>query len=84
MTKLDKYAEIFCNIFEVEPEELNEDFTFKNIGAWSSLTHLTLIAELEDTFEVIFDPDDIMHYGSYENGKLILERYGVDLSSEVV
>lgn len=83
MTKLEKYEEIFCDIFEVEADALDENFTFKSVGQWSSLTHLTLIAELEDTFEVMFDPDDIMHYGSFENGKRILEKYGVDLSSEV-
>lgn len=73
-----RYETVFTEIFEVSPEELNEAFTFKAVDAWDSLTHLTLIAELEDTFDVMFETDDILHFGGYENGMKILEKYGVE------
>ncbi len=78
MDNKQKYDEIFVEIFEVEPEELTEEFTFKAVEAWDSLTHLTLISELEDAFEVMFETDDILHFGGYENGMKILEKYGVE------
>ncbi len=77
MNNLEKYTEIFRQIFEVETEKLNEDFTFKDIEKWDSLTHLTLITTLEETFEIMLDTDDILHYGSFENGINILKNYGV-------
>ena len=73
-----KYIDIFVNIFEVDENELNESFTFQDVDAWDSFTHLTLIGELEATFDVMFDPDDILHFGGFENGMRILSKYGVN------
>ena len=47
--------------------------------ALHSVAHLSLISELEDAFDVMFESNDILHYGSYENGKIILEKYGISL-----
>ncbi len=80
MNNREKYAEIFCDIFGVEKEDLNEEFTFANVKEWDSLTHLTLISNLEDEFDVMFETDDILHFGGYENGMKILAGYGVDFN----
>lgn len=78
MTNKDKYHQIFMDIFEVNDNELNENFTFKNVDKWDSLTHLTLISELEDAFDVMFETDDILHFGGFMNGIEILKRYGIE------
>lgn len=78
MSNNEKYQKIFEEIFSVNENELNENFNFKDIDSWDSFTHLTLISELEDAFEVMFESDDILHFGGYMNGMEILKRYGVD------
>lgn len=83
MTKEDRYTEIFAEVMNVDKSMLNESFTFENVDDWTSLVHMTLVMELEDAFDIMFEPEDILHYGSYENGKKILEKYGVVLSEEV-
>ena len=65
-------------LFNVDESNLNENFNFKDVETWDSMTHLTLIDELEETFDVMFDPDDILHYGGFLNGMEILKRYGVN------
>ena len=77
MTNLEKYQKIFCETFDVKLDDLNEQFTFSNIAAWDSLAHLSLISELEDAFNIMFETDDILHYGGYLNGIEILKRYGI-------
>ncbi len=74
----EKYQKIFTDIFAVDKAELTDAFTFKNVENWDSLTHLTLISELEATFDVIFETDDILHFGGYKNGMEILKKYGVE------
>ena len=76
-----KYTEIFTNIFGVDEAALNADFTFQNVDEWDSFTHLTLIGDLEAAFDVMFEPDDILHFGGFENGMQILSRYGVDFNA---
>lgn len=77
MDNLKKYNDVFCRILNVNESVLNEKFTFKDVPQWDSVAHLSLISELEDEFDILFESEDILHYGSYENGKRILEKYGV-------
>lgn len=76
---LEKYNEIFMSVFDAEESRLNEEFKFGQVPNWDSLAHMELIAQLEDEFEIMFDTYDIIHFGSYENGKKILERYMVKM-----
>lgn len=78
MTNLQKYNKVFVEVLNTTEAHLNETFTFRDVPQWDSVAHLTLITELEDTFDVMFESEDILHYGSYENGKKILGKYGVD------
>ena len=75
---LKKYNEVFTTLFGVDESALNSDFNFGTAPGWDSLAHMELIAQLEDTFEIMFDTEDIMHFGGYENGKKILTKYGVE------
>lgn len=77
MSNKEKYMHIFEEIFEVEASTLDDSFTFSQTDKWDSITHLTLITELEETFDVVFETDDILHFGGYMNGMSILKRYGV-------
>ena len=79
MTNLEKYDQIFCEVLGVTPDVLGEAFTFRDVPQWDSVAHLSLISGLEDAFDVMFDSEDILHYGSYENGKRILAGYGVEI-----
>ena len=78
MSNKEKYQSVFESVFGVEKASLNDTFNFKDVAEWDSLVHLTLISELEDAFEVIFDTEDILHFGGYENGMKILAHYGVE------
>lgn len=79
MSKAEAYDQIFTETFNVTKEALNDNFTFADNEKWDSMTHLVLISALEDEFDVMFDTEDILNYHSYENGKKILKRYGVEL-----
>ena len=79
MTNLDKYNKIFTSSLEVPESRLGSAFTFKDTPEWDSVAHLNLVTNLEDEFDIMLESDDILHFGSYENGKLILKKYGVEL-----
>lgn len=77
MKNLDKYNQIFVSTLGASESDLNEAYTFANVAEWDSLAHMQLIGELEDAFDLLFETEEILKFGSYENGKCILERYGV-------
>lgn len=75
---LNTYNKVFTDLFNVSEDALNQDFKF-GPNPWDSFAHMELIAALEDAFDIMLETDDILHFGSYENGKLILAKYGVEI-----
>jgi len=79
MTNIEKYNELFIQNFRVRVEQLNSEFIASDIEQWDSLAHLQLITLLEDAFDILIDADEIMEITSYENGKIVLKKYGVEV-----
>ena len=79
MTNLEKYTNAFVEAFSVKPEEA-KDLKYQGIDAWDSVGHMSLIAALEDEFDIMFESDDIIDFSSYEKGKEILKsKYDVEI-----
>lgn len=78
MTNLEKYTNVFCETFDITPDQ-TEDLKYQSIEAWDSVGHMGIIASLEDTFEIMLDTDDIIDLSSFEKGKEILAKYNVEL-----
>jgi acyl carrier protein len=78
MTNLQKYNNAFIATFDITEEQL-PGLAYQDIDAWDSVGHMGLIAELEDAFEIMFDTDDIIDFGSYEKGKELLKKYDVEI-----
>ena len=74
---LKKYDSAFVNTFGVDEKALNSNLEYESIQEWDSIGHMALISELEDTFDISMEMDDIIDFSSYDKGKKILEKYGV-------
>lgn len=79
MTNLEQYNRIFRETFSVEDQDLDADFSYENVAEWTSIRQLALINELEDTFDLMFDTEDILNLKSYEIGKEIMRKNGIEL-----
>ena len=60
MTNLEKYNEIFSEVFGVSNEVLNDSFGKETVEGWDSVHQLHLVALLEEAFDIMLDPEDIM------------------------
>ena len=78
MTNLEKYNSVFCENLNVTEDQL-ADLKYQGVELWDSVGHMTLVAALEDAFDIMLDTDDIIDLSSYEKGKEILKKYGVEL-----
>ncbi len=54
-----KLTEIFEDVFDREGIELGEETTAKDVEGWDSLTHIALLAAVEDEFEIKFDMKEV-------------------------
>ena len=79
MENLEKYNNAFVQVFGTKVEDLNDNYGKETVDEWDSVHQLSLITELEEAFEIMFDPEDIMEMTSYGNGKKLLNKYDVIL-----
>lgn len=79
MTNLEKYNNAFCEAFEINEKQL-EGLQYQQIELWDSVGHMTLVANIEDAFDIMMETDDIIDFSSYEKGIDILKQhYGIEL-----
>jgi acyl carrier protein len=78
MTNIEKYQQVFCDLFEVSTEEL-KNLKYQDVNLWDSVGHMSLIASLEEMYDILMDTDDIIDFSSYEKGIEILSKYNVDM-----
>jgi hypothetical protein len=77
MTDLEKYNTVFCESINVTEGQL-AGLKYQGTELWDSVGHMTLIAALEDAFDIMFDTDDIIDFSSYEKGLEILKKYNAE------
>ena len=77
MTNLEKYNNVFMENLQITEDQL-VGLTYQSVELWDSVGHMSLVAALEDEFDIMIDTDDIIDLSSYEKGTEILAKYGVE------
>ena len=72
MTNLEKLNLIFCEVYSVEESALNANFVNTNVETWDSIHQLSMVAAIEEAFDLMMDAEDILEMTSYENVKQLL------------
>lgn len=73
MTNIEKYNNAFKETLNISDEQL-EGLQYQGVELWDSVGHMTLVAALEDAFDIMMETDDIVDLSSYEKGKEILSK----------
>ncbi|WP_214703541.1 MULTISPECIES: acyl carrier protein [unclassified Exiguobacterium] len=81
MSKLEVYNMAFRNGLELEGDVVLEEMKLGESTEWDSIGHMTLIAEIEDAFDVYIDSDEMTEFHSYKSGIALLQRLGMDIKS---
>ena len=66
-------------MFGVDESVLDSNFNKDSVDGWDSVHQLNIIALLEESFDIMLDPEDIMELTSYEKGKELMAKYEVEL-----
>ena len=71
-------AQIFAESLDIDSALVCDELSYQGILQWDSVAHMTLIAALEDEYEIMLDTDDIIDMSSFAKARLILAKYGID------
>lgn len=56
---LDRLTEVFQDVFDDEDLTITADTNVKELDGWDSLTHITLMAAIQDEFDVKYSIEQI-------------------------
>ncbi len=76
---LKKLKQVFATVFELSDDTVFEDLRYREIERWTSVGHMRLVAEIEETFDVMLETDEILDMSSFEKTKAILSRHDVEI-----
>ena len=77
MSNIHKYQDIFIKSLSINSNKFNENIKYNDIPEWDSIGHMTLMAGLEEGFDITMDIDDIVDFSSFKKGKEILRKYKI-------
>lgn len=52
--------EIIASTCGVDKSEVNADSTVGDFPGWDSMGHLTILSSLEETYDISFEPEEMM------------------------
>ncbi len=60
MNVKEKVIEIVANVCETEPLNVTEKSTIGDFLGWDSVGHLTILSNVEEAFDINFEPEEMM------------------------
>lgn len=73
------YQQCFMKVFNLKEGQVLEEMNVMNVEQWDSVAQMQLVAEIEETFDIMFDPEDMIEFTSYKVGLEILNKMGVEI-----
>lgn len=74
----EKLQRVFVEALGVKEDMIIDQLQYNSIPEWDSVAHMSLIAELEEAFNIMLDTDDIIDMSSYAKAKEILSKYDIE------
>jgi len=77
MIDIERLRIVFRKSLELPPDFEVDVLRYRGVEKWDSLAHMSLVAALEDEFDVMLDTDDVIDLSSFGKAREILGKYGV-------
>jgi acyl carrier protein len=65
---------VVAEVFAINEGQINDDLALRTIGSWDSMSHMMLIARLEEVFAVEFTGDEIADFRTIKDIREALDR----------
>ena len=70
-----KIKEIFIEVLKLESDEYSETLSYLEYDPWDSITHMKIVAKIEQAFDVEFEMRDIIAMESVAKVKEIVANH---------
>jgi acyl carrier protein len=77
----EKLRSCFSQTLGIPIDRVTDDLAYNTIEEWDSVGHMAVVADIESTFDVMLDTDDILNLSSVGQAVAILRKLGVDFDA---
>ena len=78
MDNAEKLREIFTKALEIDKGIVIDSLEYNSIPQWDSVAHMSLVAAIDDAFDIMMETDDVIDMSSFGKAKEILRKYDVE------
>lgn len=78
MTNLETYKNCFVEGLELDMESV-ETASMESVERWDSIGQMSLIALVEDAFNIELEPNEVMTFTDFNSGIQILKSHNIDI-----
>jgi len=78
MNNQEKLLQAFSEALGVDKSVITDELEYNAISEWDSVAHMSLIAEIEEIFDIMVDNEEIIEMNSLLKIKEILSKYDVN------
>ena len=71
----EKLRKVFAESLSIDISKITDKLKYNEIEEWDSVAHMTLVADIEDAFDIMLDTDDIIDMSSFAKAKEIVAKY---------
>lgn len=76
MENLDqRLKKVFSDSLGVDMKIIKDTLEYNTISEWDSVGHMSLIAAIEEEFDIMIETDDIIDMSSFKIAKDIVKKY---------
>ena len=77
MSNTQKLTTAFANALVITEDKIVDTLKYQSIPEWDSVSHMVLITELEDAFNISLDTEDVIDMSSVIKAKEILAKHNI-------
>lgn len=81
MTGLDRLKTAFSSSLGLSPNTDYNSLAYAQTKGWDSVAHMSLVAEIENTFDIMLATEDVIDMSSFGKAKEIVSKHGVSLDA---
>ena len=78
MNNQEKLLEAFSEALGVNSNIITNEMKYNDISQWDSVANMSLIAEIEEVFDIMIDSEDVIKMNSVREIKEILTKYDIN------
>ncbi|BAO80669.1 acyl carrier protein [Serpentinimonas raichei] len=71
----DKLKKIFAEALGIPHGIVDDNLKYAELAEWDSVAHMTLIAAIEEAFDIMMDAEDVIEMSSFVRAKQIVAKY---------